>query len=85
MKKAPVLSGKTAMPKGKPWPKGQSGNPGGRPKKFTTLIGDAFCQQLAEIDSATGKPTRQSSALNEKAAPKPAIPLVNRKRLGNRN
>jgi len=32
-----------------------SGNPGGRPKKFSTLIGDAFCQQLAEIDSATGK------------------------------
>jgi len=56
MKKAPVLNGKTgrAMPKGKPWKKGQSGNPGGRPKKFSKLISDAIREQLGEIDPKTG-------------------------------
>jgi len=56
MKKTPVLSGKTgrAMPMGKPWKKGQSGNPGGRPKKFTTLISDAMRQEMGEVDVESG-------------------------------
>lgn len=31
------------------WKKGQSGNPGGRSKKFTTLLTDAIRDQLGEI------------------------------------
>lgn len=32
----------------RPWPKGVSGNPGGRPKK--TALTDAIREQLAEVD-----------------------------------
>lgn len=37
------------------WPKGVSGNPGGRAKKFTTLLTEAIRDQLGEISPDEAK------------------------------
>lgn len=37
------------------WPKGVSGNPGGKSKKFTTLLTDAIRDQLGEISPEDAK------------------------------
>ena len=49
-----VLSGTAATRVvGRPFPKGQSGNPGGRPRKLFTLLSDAIRAELGEIDPET--------------------------------
>jgi hypothetical protein len=41
-------SGKTGRPRGKPWPKGKSGNPAGRPKD-----GESWAHIIAEVSNMT--------------------------------